>query len=119
MRLRQYLEKQNLKSPGAAIMDWKSSSMSSRFKMALSISDVRPTPRPEIVEVVLCETGKPMRLRRDMVEFWPGRVIVPLWLGLRVLRTPTPHFECEAKQGLGFNERDGVGGQNLNRLSPN
>ena len=100
-------------------MEWKSNVMSSRFKMALSISDVRPTPRPEIVEVVLCETGKPMRLRRDMVEFWPGRVIVPLWLGLRVLRTPSPHFEYEAKQGLGFNERDGVGGQNLNRLSPN
>lgn len=52
--------------------------------MALEITDVRPTARPEIVEVVLAETGKPMRLRRDMVEFWPGRVVVPLWLGFRL-----------------------------------
>jgi hypothetical protein len=52
--------------------------------MALEITDVRPTARPEIVEVVLAETGKPMRLRRDMVEFWPGKVFIPLWLAQRV-----------------------------------
>ena len=51
-----------------------------RFKAALAITDVRPTARPEIVEVDLVDTGKPMRLRRDMVEFWPGRVVMPLWL---------------------------------------
>jgi hypothetical protein len=52
--------------------------------MALEITDVRPTARDESVEVTLAETGKPMRLRRDMVEFWPGRVVVPLWLGSKV-----------------------------------
>lgn len=52
--------------------------------MALAICDVRPTARPEIVEVKLASTGKPLRLRRDMCEFFRGRVIVPLWLGQRV-----------------------------------
>jgi hypothetical protein len=52
--------------------------------MALPITDVRPTGRAEIVEVVLAATGKPARLRRDQAEFWPGRVIVPLWLGRRL-----------------------------------
>lgn len=61
-----------------------SSTMASRRKVALAISDVRPTARPEIVEVTLAATGKPMRLRRDMVEFWPGRVVVPMWLGAKV-----------------------------------
>jgi hypothetical protein len=58
--------------------------MASRLKIALAITDVRQTARDEIVEVTLAETGKPMRLRRDMVEFWPGRVVVPLWLGSKV-----------------------------------
>lgn len=52
--------------------------------MALPILDARPTRRPEIIEVVLAATGKPMRLRRDMVEFWPGRVVLPLWLACKV-----------------------------------
>ena len=51
-----------------------------RYRAAIAITDVRPTRRPEIVEVDLADTGKPMRLRRDMVEFWPGRVVMPLWL---------------------------------------
>jgi hypothetical protein len=53
------------------------------MKAALAISDVRPTTRPEILEVILESTGKPMRLRRDMVEFYPGRVVIPLWLSLK------------------------------------
>ena len=52
--------------------------------MALAISDVRPTLRPEIVEITLAETGKTVRLRRDMCEFYTGKVFVPLWLGQRV-----------------------------------
>lgn len=54
--------------------------------MALEITDVHPTARPEIVEVVLACTGKPMRLRRDMVEFWPRLVIMPTWLAAKVTR---------------------------------
>jgi hypothetical protein len=45
---------------------------------------VRPTARPEIVEVTLAATGKPLRLRRDMAWFERGKVFVPLWFGLRV-----------------------------------
>lgn len=54
------------------------------MKMALEITDVQPTARPEIVEVVLACTGKPMRLRRDMVEFWPRLVIMPMWLAAKL-----------------------------------
>jgi hypothetical protein len=50
------------------------------LRTAIEITDVRTTDRPEIIEVVLASTGKPMRLRRDMVEFWPRRVIMPMWL---------------------------------------
>lgn len=57
--------------------------LNSRLKTALAITDVRPTTRPEILEVILESTGKPMRLRRDMVEFYPGRVVIPLWLSLK------------------------------------
>jgi hypothetical protein len=52
--------------------------------VALEISDVHPTSRDAIVEVTLAATGKPLRLRRDMVEFWPGRVVVPWWLFKRL-----------------------------------
>ena len=56
------------------------------MKMALEIIDVHPTARPEIIEVVLACTGKPMRLRRDMVEFWPRLVIMPTWLATKLIR---------------------------------
>jgi hypothetical protein len=55
------------------------------LRVALEITDARPTARPEIVEVVLAVTGKPMRLRRDMVEFWPRLVIMPMWLWEKVM----------------------------------
>lgn len=53
--------------------------------MVLLISDVRPTSRDEIVEVTLAADGRTVRLRRDMAEFFPGRVVVPLWLGQRIV----------------------------------
>ncbi len=52
--------------------------------MALAISDVRPTARPEIVEVTLADTGEAVRLRRDMCEFYKGKIFIPLWLGRRL-----------------------------------
>jgi hypothetical protein len=55
------------------------------LKVAFEITDARPTARPEIVEVVLAKTGKPMRLRRDMVEFCHGMVLIPMWLADKVL----------------------------------
>ena len=57
-----------------------------RMMTALEITDVRPTERPEIIEVVLATTGKPMRLRRDMVEFWPRRAVMPMWLAAKVTK---------------------------------
>jgi hypothetical protein len=67
-------------------MSIRYSQHASRRKVALAITDARPTARPEIVEVVLLQTGKPMRMRRDMVEFWPGRVVMPYWLADKVLK---------------------------------
>ena len=55
--------------------------------MALPITDVRATMRPEIIEVVLAATDKPMRLRRDDVQFWPGMVVLPLWLAAKAKLT--------------------------------
>ena len=43
------------------------------------ISDVQPTSRDEIVEITLYEDGRKVRVRRDLVEFFPGRAVVPLW----------------------------------------
>ena len=51
--------------------------------MALAISDVRPTGRPEVVEITLAD-GRTVRLRRDQCEFYPGKVFVPQWLGMRI-----------------------------------
>lgn len=62
----------------------RQSIVSARRKMALEITDARPTARPEIVEVVLSATGKPMRLRRSMVEFSIGCVLIPRWLANKV-----------------------------------
>jgi hypothetical protein len=79
--------------------------INNRCKTALAITDVRPTQRPEIIEVVLESTGKPMRLRRDMVEFWPGRVVIPLWLYIKLhpfIHTPHPTKQNISKQGLGM-----------------
>lgn len=59
--------------------------MSSNCKMGIMISDVVPTDRPEIVEITRADTGGKARLRRDMCEFFPGKVFVPWWLGLRIM----------------------------------
>ena len=37
-----------------------------------------------VVEVIIKATGKPASIRRDMAEFYPGRVFVPLWLAQRI-----------------------------------
>ena len=54
--------------------------------MAIMISDVIPTDRPEVVEITLADTGGKVRLRRDQCEFFPGKVFVPRWLGERVTK---------------------------------
>ena len=64
-----------------------SSTGASRQKMALAISDVISTERPEVIEITLADTGGKVRLRRDQCEFFPGKVYVPLWLGRRVTKT--------------------------------
>lgn len=53
--------------------------------MALEVVNCQPTRRPEIVEVTLAVDGRKVRLRRDMTEFYPGKVVVPLWLGQRIM----------------------------------
>jgi len=39
---------------------------------------VETTPR--IVKIISKETGKPINLPREFIEFLPGRVIMPAWL---------------------------------------
>lgn len=58
--------------------------MSWNCKMALLISDVIQTDRPEVVEITLSEDGRKVRLRRDQCEFFPGKVFLPQWLGMRI-----------------------------------
>ena len=38
----------------------------------------------DVIEVILTETGKPARIRRDLAEFFPGKVYVPMWLAERL-----------------------------------
>jgi hypothetical protein len=61
-------------------MSSKTSKRTQWQKIAIEITAVRETPRPEIVEVELATTGKPMRLRRDLVDFCYGTVLMPRWL---------------------------------------
>ena len=56
----------------------------SREKMVLLISDVQPTARPEILEITLADDGRKLRVRRDLVEFFPGKAIVPLWYAEKI-----------------------------------
>jgi hypothetical protein len=58
-----------------------------RLRTAIEITDARPTARPETVEVVLAVTGKAMRLRRNMVGFAPGLVLMPKWLAAKAKLT--------------------------------
>lgn len=60
----------------------------SRCKMAILISDVIPTDRPEVLEITLAEDGRKVRLRRDQCEFYPGKVVLERWLGLRITERP-------------------------------
>jgi hypothetical protein len=48
--------------------------------VAVQITDARPGDLQDIVEVTLAATGKPMRLRRSMVDFAHGCVLIPRWL---------------------------------------
>lgn len=52
--------------------------------MAVAISDVRPTERPEVLELTLADDGRIVRLRRDQCEFFPGKVFIELWLWDRI-----------------------------------
>lgn len=46
----------------------------------------------DIIEVILTETGKPARIRRDLAEFFPGVVYVPLWLAERLRSNKIDHW---------------------------
>ena len=52
-------------------------------KTAIEISGIGATSE-RVVEVIIKATGKPASIRRDMAEFYPGRVFVPLWLAQRI-----------------------------------
>ena len=52
-------------------------------KTAIEISGIGYTD-DWVVEVIIKATGKPASIRRDMAEFYPGRVFVPLWLAKRI-----------------------------------
>jgi hypothetical protein len=52
-------------------------------KTAIEISGIGNTSE-RVVEVIIKDTGKPASIRRDLAEFYPGRVFVPLWLARRI-----------------------------------
>ena len=52
-------------------------------KTAIEISGIGST-NERVVEVIIKATGKPASIRRDLAEFYPGRVFVPLWLAQRI-----------------------------------
>ena len=56
-----------------------------REKMVILISDVQPTSRPEILEITLADDGRKVRVRRDLVEFFTGRAVLPLWYWQKVI----------------------------------
>ena len=53
-------------------------------KSALKITDILET-KDRSVQVVLAATGKSCWLPRRHVEFYPGRVVLPLWLAQKIL----------------------------------
>jgi hypothetical protein len=52
-------------------------------KTAIEISGIDYTS-DDVVEIIIKDTGKPARIRRDMAEFYNKRVFVPLWLAQRI-----------------------------------
>lgn len=57
----------------------------SKEKAVVLISDVQTTQRPEILEITLAEDGRKVRVRRDLVEFFTGRAVLPLWYWRKVI----------------------------------
>ena len=59
-------------------------------KIAIPISDILDDSRPNSIRVEIADTGKaawlPRMINGYAIEFWPGRVVLPLWLGRRILR---------------------------------
>lgn len=54
-------------------------------KKVLIITDIIET-KERSIQVVLAETGKPCWLPRRLAEFYPGRVVLPMWLADKILR---------------------------------
>ena len=58
-------------------------------KLVIKISDILDDTRPNSIQVEIAETGKPAWLPRRVngrdIEFFRGRVVLPLWLARRIL----------------------------------
>jgi len=52
---------------------------------AIEISDLLETPNDRVVRVLL-PSGKQLNLKRGLVDFAPGKVLMPLWLYERIFK---------------------------------
>ncbi|MBC2712659.1 MAG: hypothetical protein HGJ94_17230 [Desulfosarcina sp.] len=50
------------------------------------ISGILDDHDPDRITVRVAATGLPLRLRRDLVEFAPGAVVMPAWLWARIFK---------------------------------
>ncbi|WP_319405345.1 hypothetical protein [uncultured Desulfosarcina sp.] len=55
------------------------------------ISGILDDSNPDWITVTLADTGRPLRLRRDQVQFAPGAVVIPAWLWQRIFRKGKKH----------------------------
>ena len=54
-------------------------------KIALEISDILDTRREKSIRVMVKATGKPAWVPRSQAEFFIGKVVLPLDIGLKIL----------------------------------
>jgi len=52
---------------------------------AIEISDLLETPNDRVVRVLL-PSGKLLNLNRGLVDFVPGKVLMPMWLYERIFK---------------------------------
>ncbi|WP_319410132.1 hypothetical protein [uncultured Desulfosarcina sp.] len=55
------------------------------------ISGILDDSNPDWITVAVEDSVSPLRLRRDLVQFAPGAVVIPAWLWQRIFRKGKKH----------------------------
>ncbi|MCB2147597.1 MAG: hypothetical protein KQI81_14065 [Deltaproteobacteria bacterium] len=55
------------------------------------ISGILDDSNPDWITVTVEDSGSPLRLRRDQVQFSPGAVVIPAWLWQRIFGKEKKH----------------------------